>query len=89
MADFHDSMGRIGRFAAIDVLGTAIIALYAGRMLGWNPWHTIAYAFILGEAVHLYFKLQTPITEMLGTRTGKRTLSEPTVKPPPPVETPS
>jgi hypothetical protein len=73
--DFHDALGRMGPIATIDVLGTAIVAYYFAGVLGWNPWRTIGFAFVLGEAVHLYFRLQTPVTEVLGERSGKRSLT--------------
>jgi hypothetical protein len=52
-ADFHDSLGRIGAIATIDVVGTAPVAFCFARLLGWNPWRTIALAFVLGEMVQL------------------------------------
>jgi hypothetical protein len=74
--DFHDLMGRIGPLAVIDVVGTALIAFVGARFLGWNPWRTVAYAFVLGEAVHLALNLETPVTRLAGVTTGKRTLTE-------------
>jgi hypothetical protein len=76
--DFYDAMGRMGPLATIDVVGTAVVAFGFARLIGWNPWRTIAFAFVLREAVHLYSRLQTPITEMLGERSGKRSLTEET-----------
>jgi hypothetical protein len=75
-ADFHDALGRMGPIATIDVVGTAVVAFAFARFVGWNPWRTIAFAFVLGEMVHLYFCLQTPVTEVLGMRSGKRSLTK-------------
>jgi hypothetical protein len=74
----------MGPLATVNVLGTALLAFYVARVLGWNPWRTIAYAYVLGEMVHLFLNLQTPVAEALGVRTGKRTLEpQETVKPVP------
>jgi hypothetical protein len=47
----------MGPLRTIDLLGTAVVAFYFVHVVGRNPWRTIAFAFVLCEAVHLYFRL--------------------------------
>lgn len=62
---FHDSMGRIGGLAVVDIVGTIGIAYVASKVLKTNFAATLVVCFIAGEVVHLAFKVETPITKAL------------------------
>ena len=67
MAFDHNALGRIGGVATVDVIGTIAIADVIAKWMGWPPYKTIMYALILGEVIHLYAGIQTPVTTALTT----------------------
>jgi multidrug resistance efflux pump len=62
---FHDLMGRIGPFAVVDIVGTIGAAYLISKAFKTNFIATTATLFVVGELVHVAFKVKTPVTEVL------------------------
>ena len=65
MDGFHDSMGRLGPFAAVDVMLTAAAALPVSRVTGTSFWTALVSLLVLGTLVHLMLGVATPVTTKL------------------------
>lgn len=64
-SDFHDSLGRIGPVAVVDVLGTLVIAVLYGYYMKVNVFLSIILFFIAGILVHFILDVDTPVSKFL------------------------
>lgn len=65
MTGFHDSMGRVGPFAVVDIALTLAAAYPVGKMAGVPYWVALLALLLVGEGLHLLLKLKTPVTELV------------------------
>jgi len=65
MATFHDSMGRIGGVAVVDVAGTLLGAYFLARYYEWHYVPTACGLLVIGEVVHVALGIETPVTKYL------------------------
>lgn len=56
---------RIFGLAAVDTIGTIIIAYLLSRYMKWNPWYTILSAFVIGELLHYLFCVDTAFLKLI------------------------
>lgn len=61
----RDAMGRVYGFAVFDVVGTLIGSYYISQRMETDYITTTVSIWALGEALHLAFGVQTPITRAL------------------------
>lgn len=59
----HNALGRVSVFgkslAVVDLFGTLVIGIIMGVLSGCNVLLTIIWSFILGELMHVIFKIKT------------------------------
>lgn len=64
---FHESLGRVGGLASVDLLGTAAVAYWLGNdttsRLKW-----FGALFVIGEIAHFAFNQETPVTKKIKSR---------------------
>lgn len=64
-SDFHDTMGRIGPLAVVDIVGTIVIAAIYAYYMEINVFLSIALFLIAGEIVHFILDVETPVTKFI------------------------
>ena len=70
MCNFSDKLNELRQhkvlgISIVDTAGTVAIGYAASKILDTDPLTTIIVTFVLGEAVHMYFDIDTPITKLL------------------------
>ena len=58
-------MGRVGGFATFDVGLTAIGAAFVANKMDWPYVKTLVGLWTVGEIMHMYFGINTPVTDFI------------------------
>ena len=70
MCNFSDKLNELRQhkvlgISIVDTAGTVAIGWSLSKIFDTDLVTTIALTFVLGEAVHMYFEIDTPITKLL------------------------
>jgi hypothetical protein len=57
---------RVADVAVLDVAMTAVGAFGISKVTGWSFWKTLVGAFVVGEAAHYAFGVDTKVMRVLG-----------------------
>ena len=69
--NFHDTLGRTGKLANIDIFLTVLAGLIIARyrnLKGSDILKLLFWVFILAEVAHIVFGAETPVLTFLGIK---------------------
>ena len=73
---------RLFGLARNDIVGTVVIAYFISQATGWKFTNSLLGTFVVGEAAHLYFGVDTALINMF-RKQPRSTMSPPKIDGPP------